>query len=341
MVIFEEKQFLQELEYLVNIDSGSGTADGIGQIASFLIGKCSQLGLTVKKHVFDPAYGPCLEVRNYPESEDIDLLLLCHMDTVFPVGTSEKRPFRIKGDQVYGPGCADMKSSILLAFALVQNLLRERPELRLCVALNSDSEVGSISSRGKSAHSGVDPRGGASAVLEMANWICRFADFDRLPLGTSLNFGVARGGTMYNVIPDYAESSVDIRFETEEQYEILTEEIRSLCDCPYNPEIRVTAECLARSYPMVENQSGQALIALMEQEAAQLGIPVNFAASGGASDASIPSQEGVGTIDACGPIGFNLHNDDEHILLSSVRPRLALLLAVCNALPIEKLSDVS
>ena len=148
MVIFEEKQFLQELEYLVNIDSGSGTADGIGQIASFLIGKCSQLGLTVKKYVFDPAYGPCLEVRNYPESEDIDLLLLCHMDTVFPVGTSEKRPFRIKGDQVYGPGCADMKSSILLAFALVQNLLRERPELRLCVALNSDSEVGSISSRG-------------------------------------------------------------------------------------------------------------------------------------------------------------------------------------------------
>ena len=85
MVIFEEKQFLQELEYLVNIDSGSGTADGIGQIASFLIGKCSQLGLTVKKYVFDPAYGPCLEVRNHPESEDIDLLLLCHMDTVFPV----------------------------------------------------------------------------------------------------------------------------------------------------------------------------------------------------------------------------------------------------------------
>ena len=86
-----------------------------------------------------------------------------------------------------------------------------------------------------------------------------------------------------------------------------------------------------RSYLIVENQSGQALIALMEQEAARLG----------ASDASIPSQEGVGTIDACGPIGFNLHNDDEHILLSSVRPRLALLLAVCNALPIEKSSDVS
>lgn len=97
MVIFEEKQFLQELEYLVNIDSGSGTADGIGQIASFLIGKCSQLGLTVKKHVFDPAYGPCLEVRNYPESEDIDLLLLCHMDTVFLSAPVKSGHFASKG----------------------------------------------------------------------------------------------------------------------------------------------------------------------------------------------------------------------------------------------------
>ena len=70
-----------------------------------------------------------------------------------------------------------------------------------------------------------------------------------------------------------------------------------------------------RSYLIVENRSGQALIALMEQEAARLDMSVNFAASGGASDASIPSQEGVGTIDACGPIGFNLHNDDEHTLL--------------------------
>ena len=95
-----------------------------------------------------------------------------------------------------------------------------------------------------------------------------------------------------------------------------------------------------RSYLIVENQSGQALIALMEQEAARLGMSVNFAASGGASDASIPSQERVGTIDACVPIGFNLHNDDEHILISSVRPRLTLLLAVCSALPIKTPSDI-
>ena len=90
MVIFEEKQFLQELEYLVNIDSGSGTADGIGQIASFLIGKCSQLGLTVKSTYLTPAYGPCLEVRNHPESEDTGILCsLPHGYGLLPVGTSK------------------------------------------------------------------------------------------------------------------------------------------------------------------------------------------------------------------------------------------------------------
>lgn len=372
MIKFEEKQFLSELEYLVNIDSGSGTTDGIQKIADFFIEKYQNLGMTVKEEVFDSAYGPCIEARNYPESDRIDILLLCHMDTVFPTGTSQHRPFYIEDDKAYGPGVADMKSSLLLALSLVENLLRERKDLHLCVALNCDNEVGAVSSRhwlrdlakkskyclgfeagrsdgsfvknrkgaahyvikmyGKSAHAGIDPRGGASAVLEMANWICRFADFDRLPLGTSLNFGVVQGGIMYNVIPDYAETRVDIRFETEEQYKILLDEIHDLCSCPYNPEIKVSVECLARSWPMVENKSGAILIERMKKAADYLGMPIEFVSSGGASDASIPTSEGVGTVDACGPVGFNLHNDNEYILISSVLPRLKLLMEVCRQL---------
>lgn len=372
MIKFEEKQFLNELEYLVNIDSGSGTTSGIRQIAGFFADKYQDLGMDVKQKTFDPIYGPCVEAKNHPESEYIDILFLCHMDTVFPVGTSKNRPFYIRNDKAYGPGVADMKSSMLLALVLVENILRERSDLNLCVALNCDNEVGAVSSRewirklarnskyclgfeagrsdgsfvksrkgaahylikmyGKSAHAGIDPRGGASAVLEMANWICRFADFDRLPLGTSLNFGVVNGGTMYNVIPDYAETRVDIRFETEEQYKILTDEIHDLCNCPYNPEIRVTAECLARSWPMVENESGGVLIDIMQKAANDMDLQAQFVSSGGASDASIPTQEGVGTIDACGPIGYNLHNENEYIIISSIRPRLELLMEVCRRL---------
>ena len=372
MVIFEEKQFLQELEYLVNIDSGSGTADGIGQIASFLIGKCSQLGLTVKKHVFDPAYGPCLEVRNYPESEDIDLLLLCHMDTVFPVGTSEKRPFRIKGDQVYGPGCADMKSSILLAFALVQNLLRERPELRLCVALNSDSEVGSISSRGwlrelarkstyclgfeagrsdgsyvktrkgvcrlsiklhgKSAHAGVNPDDGASAVVELAKWICRFADPARRDNGYRVNFGVIKGGTAYNVVPDSAECDVDIRFDTPEDLQEAMAQFDVLRQHPFDQNVTAEIAVTGQTPPMVATENSKRLMRLLEEEGSLLDVDVKFVGTGGGSDASRVSSGGAAAIDACGPVCFYMHDAREYFLLDTVEPRLQLLMNVIQKL---------
>ncbi|MCR4668283.1 MAG: M20 family metallopeptidase [Clostridia bacterium] len=372
---YDERQFLKDLQHLVNIDSGTRYVEGLERIADFFLERYAELGFEAKKLVFDPAYGPCVQVKSHPGRKDIDLLLMCHMDTVFPQGTTVKRPFYVSGDRAYGPGVADMKSGTLMAMALAAELREARPGLSVCVALNCDNEAGSVSSRewlwdlsrnsryclgfesgrpdgsfvkrrkgaahylikmyGKSAHAGIDPRGGASAVIEMGNWICRFADFDRLPLETSLNFGTVKGGTAYNVIPDYAEASVDIRFQTEEQLEILEREIKDLCKGPYNPEVRVTAERLARSFPMVENESSEQLMELMREAGSGLGMEVTFSNSGGASDTSIASMGGVGSIDACGPVGFNSHNDKEYILISSVEPRLDLLKEVCCSLQPE------
>ncbi|MBQ8563067.1 MAG: M20/M25/M40 family metallo-hydrolase [Firmicutes bacterium] len=372
MINFNERAFLRELQYLVNIDSGPQCLEGLDKMADFYMEKYGKMGMKVEKKVFDPVHGPCVEVRSHGDEKAIDLLLLCHMDTVFPEGSTARRPFYIAGDKAFGPGVADMKSGSLMACTLTEKLLESRPDLRICVALNCDNEIGAVSSRewlwelarnsrfclgfecgrpdgsfvkrrkgaahysikmyGKSAHAGIDPRGGASAVLEMANWICRFADFDRLPLDTSLNFGVVQGGSMYNVIPDYAEAKVDIRFQTEEQLEMLTEEIRDLCSCPYNPEIKVSAKCLARSFPMVENEISEKLMAIMEEEGEKLEMEVHFSSSGGASDASIASTAGAGAVDACGPVGFNSHNEKEYILISSIAPRLELLINVCKRL---------
>ncbi len=372
MKYFDEKQYLKDLRYLVNIDSGTRCVDGIDKVADFFLERYSELGLWAERHVFDPAFGPCVQVNSHPEQKNIDLLLMCHMDTVFPEGTTVSRPFYISGDRAYGPGVADMKSGMLMALILTAELHESRPDLKICVALNCDNEAGSGSSRewlwdlsrtsryclgfecgrpdgsfvkrrkgavhyqikmhGKSAHAGINPKGGASAVIEMGNWICRFADFDRLPPETSLNFGTVKGGTAYNIIPDYAEASVDIRFQTEEQLETLEQEIRDLCRNPYNPEIKITAERLARSFPMVENESSEQLMEIMRTAGQSLGTDVSFTVSGGASDASIASAGGVGTIDACGPISFDPHSDKEHILISSVEPRLQLLKEVCCSL---------
>ncbi len=372
MKYFDEKQFLKDLRYLVNIDSGTRCVEGIDKIADFFLQKYGESGFTAEKFVFDPVYGACVQARNQPEQKTIDLLLMCHMDTVFPEGTTVKRPFYISGDRAFGPGAADMKSGSLMALSLAAELNELRPDLSICVALNCDNEAGSSSSRewlwklskisryclgfecgrpdgsfvkrrkgaahylikmyGASAHAGIDPKGGASAVIEMGNWICRFADFDRLPPDTSLNFGTVRGGTAYNIIPDYAEASVDIRFQTEEQLEFLENEIRDLCKNPYNPEIKITAERLARSFPMMENENSEQLMDMLRSAGEKLGENVTFSISGGASDASIASVGGVGTIDACGPVSFDPHSEKEHIIISSVEPRLRLLKEMCCSL---------
>ncbi|TCO70741.1 M20 family metallopeptidase [Marinisporobacter balticus] len=141
-------KYLKELELLVNIDSGSTTPKGIEKVAEFFKNKYAQMGWFVKMHKFDEALGPCLEARNIDQKE-IDLLLIGHMDTVFPEGTAKERPFTIKGDIAYGPGVVDMKSALLSMYYVLESLNFNKFEKlpAICVALNSDEEISSIYSK--------------------------------------------------------------------------------------------------------------------------------------------------------------------------------------------------
>src|SRR5206468_8312117 len=103
--------YLQDLEQLVNIDSGSANQQGIARVAEILSEKYAAMGWTVQTHQFDPAAGPCLEISNKPGAS-YDVLLIGHMDTVFPAGTAIERPFSVKGTRAFGPGVSDMKSGL-------------------------------------------------------------------------------------------------------------------------------------------------------------------------------------------------------------------------------------
>lgn len=367
---FDKERFLKEVEYLVNIDSGTGTPEGISQIADFLKQKYENAGFDVKLRTFDPAYGTCVEARNYPEDEEIDLLLIGHMDTVFPKGTAAQRPFRIEGDCAFGPGVADMKSGLLLGAELAEHLIKSRPELRICIANNCDEEIGSSSTKawltklaskskycldfepgrsdgsfvktrkgvqrllikiqGVTAHAGVNPKDGVSAILEMSNWVCHFAEDGVLEQGTTVNFGVVNGGTVYNMIPGYAEADVDIRFDKEEQLDKVMQEFYRLEKNPFSDKVQVTIEKLGKTVPMITNESSINLMGLMEQEGAKLGQKVAFVGTGGGSDASNASSAGAATMDACGPVGFKAHNEGEYILIYTIEERFQLMVNVCK-----------
>ena len=75
-----------------------------------------------------------MEVKNFPDEEEIDILMVGHMDTVFPKGTVAERPFTMDEKKAYGPGVDDMKSGLLNMYYVVKELVKENTKLRLCLA---------------------------------------------------------------------------------------------------------------------------------------------------------------------------------------------------------------
>ena len=136
-------QYLKELEYLVNIDSGSEDSEGVSKVADFFSEKFNDMGWNVHEYEFDRKCGKCVICTNR-EAEHYDLLMIGHLDTVFPKGTCKERPFRIEGNLAYGPGVADMKHGSLLMYHLLKELPEEVNEkLNIVAIFNPDEEIGS------------------------------------------------------------------------------------------------------------------------------------------------------------------------------------------------------
>ena len=148
----EKQHYLDELAELVNIDSVSSEPEGAGKIAAFMKGKYESLGWLVEEVRLSPTIAPCLRIVNR-ETDHYDALVLAHMDTVFPLGTAAKRPFRVEGNRAYGPGVIDCKAGMLSGFYALANLQARGAlqEASICVFLNSDHE--GISSRYSAAYS--------------------------------------------------------------------------------------------------------------------------------------------------------------------------------------------
>ena len=83
------------------------------------------------------------------DREDGQILVLGHLDTVYPIGTIAKMPFRVRGGRAWGPGTFDMKGGLVMALAAVDALraVGVRPHRRVVFLWTSDEEIGSETSR--------------------------------------------------------------------------------------------------------------------------------------------------------------------------------------------------
>ncbi len=156
----KQAEMLEFLKRLVNIDSGSYDKDGVDQVGDVLAEHLAALDFDVQRNA-QKEYGD--HVIGYkPGAGNQRILFIGHMDTVFPLGTAQKRPFRIEGDRAFGPGVMDMKGGIACLIYALEALKSAAPEtydqITMDVVFNSDEELLSptskpiIESRAKNAH---------------------------------------------------------------------------------------------------------------------------------------------------------------------------------------------
>jgi glutamate carboxypeptidase len=321
------------------------------------------------RHTDGGPYGD-IRVYDYAGAGTEPVLLLCHYDTVWPLGTLEGRPFRVDGDRVTGPGVFDMKAGLVQAVWALRALAAAglpAPPVRLL--LNGDEEIGSLASRpvieaaardvraalvfeasaggavktarkgvglfqvsaaGVEAHAGLDPGAGASAVDEIARVVLALHGLTDLEAGTTVNVGVIAGGTRSNVVAGAAEAHVDVRVRAAAEAARIDRALAGLA--ARDPRATLTLHGGWNRPVMERTPAIAALFQLARERAAGLGIDLRECAVGGASDGNFVAALGTPVLDGFGAVGDGAHARHEHISVAGMLERTALAASVLRAL---------
>jgi glutamate carboxypeptidase len=336
-----------------------GLTDKFGEFVGDLFIGAHQDSIRSKK------FGNHLRIK-FPGETGKRILLLGHMDTVWPAGEIVSRPFKIADGRAQGPGVFDMKAGIVLMW-LALGALKHKP---VTVLLTSDEEIGSPSSRedienealqckvvlvlepslpggalktarkgngrftikaiGRAAHAGIEPEKGVNAIEELSHHILRVQGMTDLNRGTTVTVGVVQGGTRSNVVPAEAAAEVDVRVTSMEEAERVATSIKNLT--PKIPEARLEIRGSMNRPPMERTADTARLFHLARKLSAEIGIDLKEGATGGASDGNFTSAVGIPTLDGLGAVGGGAHAVEEWVEIDSLPARAALVAGLIREL---------
>jgi glutamate carboxypeptidase len=192
-----------------------------------------------------------------------------------------------------------------------------------------------ITTSGRAAHAGVDHAKGINAIEELAHQILALQRLSDYKAGITVNVGRVQGGTRTNVVPEEAWADVDVRVMDSEQAAWLDECIHALKPQLAGATIRVSGG-VGRP-PLVRTPAIVALYRRAHQLAARMGLEITEAGSGGGSDGNFTAALGVPTLDGLGATGDGAHALHEHVNISSLPERAALLASMLLSLDQEEL----
>jgi glutamate carboxypeptidase len=360
------------IQQLVCAESPSGDKAAVDACVALAAKRAQALGGRMKLHR-QRSFGDLLEARFGPKSKTGAagrILLLGHLDTVWPLGTLKTMPCRLSEGRLWGPGTLDMKAGVAMAFAAVEmlaeaSLLDRKPAPEIVLLLNTDEEVGSPVSRpvterlaaacaavyvlepaqglayktarkgtgnwrieiqGVAAHAGVDFQKGASALRELARVVETVSGWTDLKRGLTVTVGLAGGGTRSNVIPAEAWAQVDVRIARNADGARMARRFAGLK--PVDKRCTLTVTGGIDRPPMERTRGTVKLYRQARALAAEIGLVLDEAATGGASDGNLTSAVGIPTLDGMGAVGEGAHARHESIELEHLAPRTALLAAL-------------
>jgi glutamate carboxypeptidase len=186
----------------------------------------------------------------------------------------------------------------------------------------------SITVKGRAAHAGLNPEEGASAILEMSHQIQRLFALNDAARGISVNVGTIDGGLRANVICAEVRANVDVRVRTQQDAAEVEAAIRGLR--PVDPQTTIEVEGVIDQAPMEPSPRNQALWRQAQELGRQLGLQLEQAFVGGASDGNTTSRY-TATLDGLGAVGDGAHASHEQVLIPQLIDRCALLMLLLLA----------
>ena len=360
-LLARQEAMTSTLEQWVMLESPSNEHEAVNALGDLVARAFKGAGAVVAR-LPQAAFGEHLRI-SWGQG-DRQLLLLGHMDTVWPLGEVQRRPFRVSHDKATGPGAFDMKGGLVIALYAVMALqeLGLMPTHRLVFLFNSDEEVGSLTSRPFIEEEAQ--RSEAVLVLEpsrdnaVVTWRKGVGRFELEVQGVASHAGAAheRGvsavqelahqiirleamtdyerGTTVNVGVVEGGSKVNVRpasaWAAIDLRVLTAAEGRRMTEAilrlqPANPEATLIVSGGMNRPPWEASSASDALFERAQRVGATLGFDLWPAGTGGGSDGNFTAALGVPTLDGLGVVGDDAHALTEWANLTSLPRRAALL----------------
>jgi glutamate carboxypeptidase len=360
---------VQAIERLALAESPSTDKQAVDRCGALLAAELEGIGMRVER-IYQRTTGDHLRADFGSGSRQV--LLLGHFDTVWPVGHLQQMPVRIHGDRLSGPGVFDMKAGIVLAMTAIRALQHAAVarDSRVVMLFTTDEEIGSGSSRalieeearrsravlvlepplpggalktarkgcagyevivrGIAAHAGIEPEKGASAVEELAHQIPRINALQDRERGLLVNVVQVWGGARSNVIPDQAHALVDVRVPDMNSWTHVQRAFDEIT--PLNARTSISCRGWFDRPPLERTAAIMRLYDQARRVAASLGRELGEGSTGGGSDGNLTAALGVPTLDGLGAVGDGAHAAHEHVVISDLPWRAALVAGLIREL---------